>query len=255
MINSTTLTDYNPPDNLLRGKIILVTGAGDGIGKAAALSFANSGATIVLLGRTLSKLEAVYDQIENAGYPKPAIVPMNFEGAAEQDFVEVARVLQEEFGQLDGLLHNASELGPRTPIANYPLPEWQKIFQVNVTAPFILTKTLLPMLLQSPNASVLFTGSGVGVHGRAYWGAYAASKAATENLVQTLADELDNHKNIRVNSINPGATRTRMRAAAYPAEDPATVTAPEDLMNRYLFLMGEASEGINGQQFDAQPKA
>lgn len=254
MIDSKTLTKYQPPENLLRGKIILVTGAGDGIGKTAALSFAGSGATVVLVGRTLSKLEDVYDQIENSGFPKPAIVPMNFEGAAEQDFVEVARVLEEEFGQLDGLLHNASELGPRTPIASYPLAEWQKIFQVNVTAPFILTKTLLPMLQQSPSASIVFTGSGVGVQGRAYWGAYAASKAATENLVQTLADEFEGHKNIRVNSINPGATRTRMRAAAYPAEDPATVTAPETLMNRYLFLMGSESEGINGQQFNAQPK-
>jgi len=254
---STTATQaihrYQAPSSLLADKIIMISGAGAGIGKAAALTYAAYGATVILLGRTLAKLEAVYDQIENNGHPKPAIIPMNFEGAAEQDFVEVASVLQTEFGKLDGLLHNASELGPRTPMANYPLSAWQKLFQVNVTAPFILTQTLLPLLQSSEDASIVFTGSTVGLKGRAYWGAYAASKAANENMVQTLADELDGNKRLRVNSINPGPTRTRMRAEAYPAEDPATVTAAEDIMNAYLFLMGRDSAGINGQQFNAQP--
>ncbi len=254
MVDSHALAHYSAPEKLLHQKIILVTGAGDGIGKTAALSFAEHGATVVLLGRTLAKLEAVYDQIENSGWPQPAIVPMNFEGAAEQDFSATADVLNNEFGRLDGLLHNAGELGPRTPIANYSLEQWQKVFQVNVTAPFILTKALLPLLQNSDNASVLFTSSGVAFKGRAYWGAYAASKAATENLMQTLADEFDAHKNIRFNSINPGATRTRMRATAYPAEDPATVTTADELMNRYLFLMGDDSVDLNGCQFEAQPK-
>lgn len=254
MIDSRTLTQYQPGDNLLADKIIVVTGAGDGIGRTAALTYAAYGATVVLMGRTLAKLETVYDEIEQQNSPKPAIVPMNFEGAAEQDFTEVARILDEEFGRIDGLLHNASELGPRTPIAGYPLDEWQKVFQVNVTAPFMLSKALLPLLEKSESASVLFTGSGVGIKGRAFWGAYAASKAAADNLVETLADELEGHKTIRVNSLNPGATRTRMRAAAYPAEDPKTVVAPKELMNRYLFFMGKDSEGITGQRFDAQPK-
>jgi len=254
MIDSKTLAHYQPPENLLQNKIILVTGAGDGIGKAAAFAFAEAGATVILLGRTLTKLETVYDEIEDNNWPKPAIIPMNFEGAAEQDFIEVCNVLENEFGRVDGLLHNASELGPRTPIANYSLAEWQKIFQVNVTAPFVLTKTLLPLLQNSGSASVVFTGSGVGLQGRAFWGAYAASKAATENLMETLADEFDGKKSIRINSINPGATRTKMRATAYPAEDPATLATAETLMNRYLFLMGKDSEGVNGQQFNAQPK-
>jgi len=254
MIDDQTLTEYQPAENMLADKIIVVTGAGDGIGRAAALTYAAYGATVVMMGRTLSKLEDVYDEIEQQNSPKPAIVPMNFEGAAEQDFTEVARILEEEFGHIDGLLHNASELGPRTPIAAYPTEQWQKVFQVNVTAPFMLSKALLPLLEKSPSASVLFTGSGVGIKGRAFWGAYAASKAAVDNLVQTLADELDGHRNIRVNSLNPGATRTRMRAAAYPAEDPKTVVAPHELMNRYLFFMGKDSEGITGRQFNAQPK-
>jgi len=254
MTNAKKLVEYQPPSDLLRDKIIVVTGAGDGIGKAASLAFAAAGATVVLMGRTLAKLEAVYDEIEVAGHPMPAIIPINFEGAAEQDIIEVANVLGDEFGQIDGLLHNASELGPRTPISNYPLEQWQKILQVNVTAPFVLTKALTPLLLKSSSASIIFTGSGVGLHGRAYWGAYAVSKGAVENLMQTLADEFDGKDNIRVNSINPGATRTRMRATAYPAEDPSTLKAPEDIINRYLFLMGKDSEGISGQQFDAQPK-
>ncbi|WP_045860396.1 YciK family oxidoreductase [Teredinibacter purpureus] len=253
MIDSNTLVQYDAPSKLLHDKIILVTGAGDGIGRAAALAFAQAGATVVLLGRTLSKLEAVYDEIEANNGPKPAIIPINFEGAAEQDFIEVGNVLAEEFGHIDGLLHNASELGPRTPIANYGLEQWQKLLQVNVTAPFILTKTLLPLLLSAPSASVVFTGADVGLKGRAYWGAYAVSKAASENLMETLADEFDGKNTIRINSINPGPTRTKMRATAYPAEDPGKIASAESLMNRYLYLMGKDSEGISGQQFNAQP--
>ena len=253
MIDSEFLTQYHPRDNLLENKVIAVTGAGDGIGKATSLAFAKHGATVILIGRTLAKLEAVYDEIETAGYAKPAIYPMNFEGAEEKEFIAMRDVFIKEFAKLDGILHNASELGKRMPISDYPLSEWNKILHVNLTAPFIMTKTLLPLLQQSSGASVVFTGSSVGKQGKAYWGAYAISKAATENLVQVIADELDGISKIRVNSINPGATRTRMRAAAYPAEDPGSVTDPESIMNRYLFLMGDDSELINGQQFDAQP--
>jgi len=254
MINSEFLAKYQATENLLADKIIAVTGAGDGIGKANALAFAKHGATVVLIGRTQSKLEAVYDEIEASGYPLPAIYPMNFEGAIEKDFQDMQEVFQQEFGRLDGILHNASELGKRSPIASYSVDEWNKLQQVNLTAPFLMTKNLLPLLENAASASVVFTGSSVGRKGKAYWGAYAVTKAATENLVQILCDELEGTTNIRVNSINPGATRTRMRAAAYPAEDPNTLVTPESLVNRYLFLMGKDSEGISGQQFDAQPK-
>lgn len=249
-----TFLHYEAPEKLLENKIILVTGAGDGIGRAAALSFAKHGATVVLLGRTLSKLERVYDEIEREGGAQPAIFPMNLEGAGEHDYKSMHDTLNEEFGRLDGILFNAGQLGPRTPITNYAFSEWQKVLQVNVTSPFLMVKALLPLLNQSQSASIVFTGSSVGIKGRAYWGGYAVSKAATENLMQVLADEYSSSKNIRVNSINPGATRTKMRAEAYPAENPGTVTDPQDLMNRYLFLMGDDSRDINGHQFDAQPK-
>jgi NAD(P)-dependent dehydrogenase (short-subunit alcohol dehydrogenase family) len=240
---------YQPRPELLRDKTILVTGASDGIGRTAAKSFAAHGATVILLGRTLPKLEIVYDEIEAAGHPQPAIYPMNLETALEKDFLGMYDLLEKEFGHLDGILHNASALGQRTPINNYSADGWQQVMQVNVTAPFLLTKALLPLLEQAPTASILFTGSSVGLHGRAFWGAYAASKAATENLMQTLAEELQETTQIRVNSINPGATRTKMRASAYPAEDPASVKNPEALMPAYLYLLSDDSIGVSGQQF------
>lgn len=243
---------FEPQAHALQDRIILITGAGDGIGRTAALTFASYGATVILAGRTLAKLEMVYDEIEAAGYPQPAIYPINLEGAQEKDFIDMCNALNEEFGRLDGILHNASELGQRTPIINYSPDVWMRVMQVNVNAPFMMTRALLPLLEKSDAASIVFTGSSVGLQGRAFWGAYAASKAAVENLVQTLADELHETSRIRVNSVNPGATRTRMREAAYPAENPATVKTPEALMPGYVFLFSEASMDISGQQFSWQ---
>ncbi|HEY7773390.1 MAG TPA: SDR family NAD(P)-dependent oxidoreductase, partial [Marinagarivorans sp.] len=179
---------YSAPENALKDRIIVITGAGDGIGKAIALACANAGATVVLLGRTMQKLEAVYDTIEQLGGPQPAIFPINLESATKQDFQQLKDALNEEFGRIDGLLHNAGVVGTSTPIETYSSSEWQVLMQVNVTAPFMLTKSLLPLLKNSADASVVFTGSTVGYRGRAYWGGYAASKAAAENLMQTLAD-------------------------------------------------------------------
>lgn len=249
---SETIGNYTAAPDLLKDKIILVTGAGDGIGKTAAKTFAAHGATVILLGRTTAKLEMVYDEIEAAGGPQPAIFPMDLNEARIETFEHFAEAVDQEFGRLDGLLHNASLLGQRTPIANYHFGTWQQVMQVNVNAAFGLSKVLLPLLEKSTAGSIIFTGSGVGLKGRAFWGAYAVSKFATEGMMQVLADEMDGVSNIRVNSINPGATRTNMRAAAYPAEDPKTVTTPEDIMPTYLYLMGDDSRGVNGKQFNAQ---
>lgn len=244
--------NYNAPDNLLEGKVIAVTGAGDGIGAVAAKTLAAHGATVILIGRTVPKLEQIYDAIESSGGPQPAIYPICLEGASEKDYEDMHDRLEESFGKLDGLLHNAGELGQRTPIANYKLSTWQKVMQVNVTAEFMMTKALLPLLEKSESASIIFTTSGVGRVGKPFWGAYAISKFATEGMSQVLANELEGVSNIRVNCINPGATRTRMRAAAYPAEDPSTIKTPEDIMPLYLYLMGADSEGITGKSLDAQ---
>ncbi len=247
-----TPRNYRPRANLLQGKTLLVTGAGDGIGKAAALSYAAYGATVLLLGRTGSKLEAVYDQIEAGGGAKPAIIEMDLASAGEESYANLADGLGNEFERLDGILHNASILGDRTPIQSANYATWQEVMQVNVNAPFILTRALLPLLQLSPSASIIFTSSGVGRVGRAYWGAYAVSKFATEGFMQVLADELENTSHIRVNSINPKGTNTAMRRLAYPAENPTDNPSPDDIMPAYLFLMGEDSAGMTGKAFDAR---
>lgn len=249
------LLDYQAPKNLLQDRIILVTGAGDGIGKAAAISFASHGATVVLAGKTIAKLEAVYDDISNRGAPQPAIYPIDFGGAQPGDYEQMAERLQQEFGRLDGLLHNAGILGPHQPIQSVKAQGWMEVMQINLNAPFLLSKYLLPLLAASPDASLLFTSSSVGRKGRAFWGPYAVSKFGCEGLMQVLADELEDVSNIRVNSLNPGATDTAMRRQAYPGENPASNPQPEQLMAAWLYLIGPDSKGIHGQALDAQPRS
>ena len=244
--------EYHPPDDLLAGKTILITGAGDGIGRAAATGFAAHGANIILTGRTVSKLEAVYDEIEAVNPGTAIIHPLDLLSADEESCKLLADSLDEQFPCLDGLLHNASLLGPRSPIEHYPYKEWQDLVQVNVNAAFLLTRSLLPALTRSDAGRLLFTASSVGRQGRAYWGAYSVTKFAVEGLMQVLADELANTTSIKVNSINPGGTRTKMRAAAYPAEDPGSVPTPESLIPIYLYLMGPEGEQLHGQALDAR---
>ncbi|RLA54005.1 MAG: YciK family oxidoreductase [Gammaproteobacteria bacterium] len=248
----TAPADYAPRGDLLSRKTIVVTGAGDGIGRAAALRYAQYGATVILLGRTLSKLEAVYNEIEAAGGPQPSIIELDLATAAEANYQTLASGLAAEFPHLDGLLHNASILGDRRPIESASYASWQEVMRVNVNAQFLLTRYLLPQLQAAPAASIVFTSSGVGRTGRAYWGAYAVSKFATEGFMQVLADELENTSKVRVNSLNPGATNTSMRRTAYPAETPTDNPAPQDIMAAYLFLMGDDSAGVTGKAFNAQ---
>ena len=247
-----TRQQYQPSPDLLAGRNILITGAGDGIGAAAALSFASHGANVILTGRTLSKLEAVYDRIE-AQYPGRAVIhPLDLLSATEADYKELAASLDSNFESLDGLLHNAALLGPRSPVEFYPASDWQQVMQVNVNGAFLLTRALLPALTRSAGGRIVFTSSSVGRTGRAYWGAYCVSKFAVEGMMQMLAEELGNTTRIRVNSLNPGGTRTAMRKQAYPAENPANVPAPESLMPAYLLLMGPDSDAIHGQALDAR---
>ena len=244
--------DYTAPDQLLKNRVILITGAGDGIGRAVAIDSARLGATVILLGRTIEKLEVVYDEIENAGYPQAAIYPLDLRSATDEDYISLAQVVEDEFGGLDGLVHNASILGQRTPLSNYESRTWNLVMQVNATAPFMMTQALLPLLEVSKDASIIFTSSGVGAQGKAYWGAYSVSKFATEGMAQILADETGNTSKIRVNIIDPGATRTSMRAQAYPGENPAQNPLPKDIMPVYQYLLGPDSLGITGQRLKAQ---
>jgi NAD(P)-dependent dehydrogenase (short-subunit alcohol dehydrogenase family) len=246
--------NYSARPDLLKDRVILVTGAGRGIGAAAARAYAAHGATVLLLGRTEANLNEIYDEIQAAGQPRPVVIPFDFETALPHQYEELAAMIEAEFGRLDGVLHNASIIGPRTPIEQLRGEQFMQVMHVNVNATFMLTTALLPLLKRSPDASIAFTSSSVGRKGRAYWGAYGVSKFATEGLMQTLADEIDGLGSIRANSINPGATRTDMRAQAYPAEDPTNNPTPEQIMPVYLYLMGPDSKGINGQALDAQTR-
>lgn len=243
---------YTPDRNLLEGRVILVTGAGDGIGRAVSKACAQCGATVGLLGRTLSKLEAVYDEIVEAGWPRPSIAQMNLAKAQGPDYFQLAESIEKEFGRLDGLLHNAGILGQMSAIEQYDVGTWTDVMHVNLTVPFVMTQVMLPLLKKSEDASIVFTSSGVGRKGRAYWGAYAVSKFGVEGLSQVLADEVEQYPNLRVNCINPGGTRTSMRAAAFPGEDPLTLKTPEEILATYLYLLGPASRGVSGQSLDAQ---
>lgn len=245
-----TIPTYQPEADALKDRVVLVTGASAGIGRAVSIALAKHGATVILLGRTVKKLESVYDEIMAAGSTQPAIYPMDLEGAVWDDYLELSERIEKEYGRLDGLLHNAGILGDRSPIEHYDPVVWQRVMLINVSAPFLLSRACMPILRKSEDASIVFTSSGVGRKGRAYWGAYAVSKFATEGLMETFADEMDNVQNVRVNAINPGATRTSMRAAAYPGEDPDTLKTPEDIASAYLWLLGPASGGKQGISFD-----
>ncbi len=244
--------DYRVTGECLNGRVILITGATSGIGATAATTFAKYGATVILLGRKQRNLEQVYDKIEAAGGPKPAIMPLNLENATAQDYQSLANLIEQEFGRLDGILHNAATLGALSSIEHCSIAEWTKTLQVNLTAPMLITQACLGLLKKSEDASVLFTSDEVGRKTRAYWGGYSVSKFGIEALTQILADELEENTSIRVNTINPGAVRTRFRKNAYPGENNDELRDPETIMEDYLYLLGPDGKEVRGQSLDVR---
>ncbi len=241
-----------PAANLLAGRVIAVTGAGDGIGRAVAMDAAAHGAQVILIGRTSRKLEAVRSDIVALHGERALIAVLDLEKALAADYDQLADAIASQYGRLDGLVHCAGILGTLTPVEQYDVPTWCKVMHVNVTAAFVLTQVLLPLLRQSPSASVLFTSSGVGRTGRAYWGAYSVSKFAIEGLSQVLAAETSGNTNVRVNVVNPGAVRTLMRRQAFPSEKLESLTLPAAVTPTFLWLLGPDSLGITGESLDAQ---
>jgi len=236
----------------LAGKTILVTGANRGIGEAVALSCAQHGAEMLLLGRDEAALAPVYDQIVDLGCATPGMIPLDLTTRDPSLYGTLADELSGANVVLDGLVHNASVLGERRALAQTSPSSWDEVLQVNMTAVFLLTRALMPLLEAAPAASVVLTSSGVGRRGKAYWGAYAVSKFATEGYMQVLADELGATSSVRVNSLNPGAVNTGMRRAAYPGEPPETNPMPEALTDRWLYLLSDASRELHGRALSAQ---
>ncbi len=246
------MNDYQAPADLLHERVILITGAAGAVGSAAARAFAAHGATVVLLDNRQVKMEQLYDAIIADGHPLPAICPLDLEKAPPEQYLRVAEMLEHEFGRLDGILHAAGMLGTLTPLEHYDLNLWSRVMQVNLNGAYLVTRSCLPLLRQAPDASVIFSGDRRGRQGKAYWGAYGISHAAVENLMETLADELEGNTAVRVNSLDPGPLRGRLRALAYPGEDPNRLPEADALMAPYLYLMGPDSAAVTGQRLSAQ---
>ncbi|MEO8314653.1 MAG: YciK family oxidoreductase [Pseudomonadota bacterium] len=237
----------------LKGRVIAITGATGGIGRAVALAAAREGAELVVIGRNLARLQAVHAELEQLAPGAALMAQLDLENALANDYDRIADAVLDRYGRLDGLVHCAGMLGTLTPIDEYDVPTWCRVMQVNVTAAFALTQVLLPALRKSVDASIIFTSSSVGRKGRAYWGAYAVSKFAVEGLAQVIADETSGNSRVRVNTLNPGRARTAMRRQAYPSENLESLPLPETLVEPYLRLLGPRGAGITGQALDCQP--
>lgn len=226
----------------------MITGGGRGIGKAVAAAYAREGAKVFISGRTEAVLEKVAGEIRGRGGE------ISWRRADITDSSEVKRLVQEAaraYGTIDILVNNASILGPRVPIVDYPLASWREVLETNLTAVFMVSQEVLKLMLPRGEGSILNVSSGVGRVGKARWGAYAASKFGVEGLTQVLADEVKGY-GIRVNAVNPGGTRTEMRAKAYPEEDPMTLPTPEEITGVFVYLASPQSRAVTGKSFDAR---
>ena len=235
MPDQTTLLSFSPNKDYLQDKVILVTGAGDGIGKQAALTYASYGATVVLMSKTIKKLEATYDQIVNAGSPEPAIYPIDFSGAQEKDYEQLAATVNEQLGSINGLLLNVGWLPGYTPLKYYPTETWLKTITINLHTHFLLLRACLPYLETAHDPAVVFSSH---LSEKAYNGAFGVAKAGMDALLRITADEYDTQPFIRVNGIDTGPVQTAMRRRAYPAEDHQALKTPEALMGPYVYFMG-----------------
>jgi NAD(P)-dependent dehydrogenase (short-subunit alcohol dehydrogenase family) len=246
------MKDYRPRPDLLAGRVVLVTGAGSGLGRTASLAFARHGATVALLGRDEAKLEAVYDEIVAAGGAEPAMFPYDLGAADDRGLETLAGAIAHHLKRLDGVLHSAHRFYSLTPLALQTLEQWQALLRVNLIAPFALTRACLPLLRQAADASVVFTGETHGHRPAAFWGGYAVAKAGLETLTRIWADELEGEPTLRVNTLIPGPVATTLRAKTHPGIAPETLPRPDELMPWYLYLMGPDSAGVRGQIVECQ---
>ncbi|MBL1321291.1 MAG: SDR family NAD(P)-dependent oxidoreductase [Methylophaga sp.] len=242
--------NYSATSDLLLDSVILVTGAGDGIGAAVAKSYAKHGATVVLLDKNIKAVEKTYDDIEANGGKTPAIYPLDLMGASVTDYETLASNIAENFGRLDGLVHCAASLGQIASFDNQNTAIWLETLHINLTAPYLLTRACVAMLRQQEHGAIIFTSDDY--KDKAYWAGYGVAKAGIETLSKQLADEFESEGRLRVNCVIPGPVQTMLYARAFPGINPNSLPLPEDLVSTYLYLMGKDSLTKTGQCFSAQ---
>ncbi|HNO75967.1 SDR family NAD(P)-dependent oxidoreductase [Nitrosomonas mobilis] len=244
--------NYSAHQDLLKNRVILVTGAGQGLGRAAAVAYAKHGATVILHGRKVEKLEGVFDEIEAIGRASAIILTFDLAEITDESAAAVADAIASQFGRLDGILHNAAWTYGAMPLAQHKLEQWQTLMQVNLLAPVTLTRACLPLLLDAPDASVIMTSETHGHFPKAYWGGFAVAKAGVETLVKIQSEEWELYPNLRINTLIPGPVNSPQRAKTHPGSDNRKLSHPVDLMRTYLFLMGPDSTKISGETFVCQ---
>jgi len=242
--------DYRPRADLLAGRVILVTGAGQGLGRAVALACARHGATVALLGRKQEKLEQAYDAIVAERLPMPAIIPLDLATAGTAEFEQVANLIRRDLKALEGIAHCASHFVPLGPLAAQTLEQWTTLWRVNLAAPFALTRACLPLLAAAADSSVVFTGETHGTHPKAYWGGFAVAKSGLATLAAIWADELEHAGKPRLNVLVPGPIASPQRFQSHPGEDRASLRPPEAVAASFLYLLGPESAGLSGQTLE-----
>ncbi len=246
------MQNYHPPVDLLKDRVILVTGAGQGLGKTAALAFARHGATVILHGRTIAKLESTYDEIMEQGGMEPAILPLDYNLTNETELQNFAQAIETGLTRLDGIFHGASHFSPLTPLANQGLDTWLTHLRVNIGVPAALTRACFPLLKKSPQASVIFLTETHALEPQAYWGAFAVCKSALTTLNHIWASELGTTPQVRINLCWPGPVASPLRARSHPGESPAHLPAAESLAPHFLYLMGPDSAHLNGERYQCK---
>lgn len=234
----------------LKDTVIIITGAGNGIGAAVAKAYASHGATIILLDKAIPAMEQVYDEIINDGSPQPAIYPLDLQGASIDDYDTLVNTIKENFGRLDGLVHCAASLGQMAPVEYQDTQTWLETLHINLTAPYLLTRSCLDLLQKQQSASIIFTTDNH--KDSAYWSAYGLSKSGVESLSKQLADELEASGRVRVNCIDPGTVKTELFSRAFPATDPSSLPSADTVVPSYLYLMSKESVNKTGELLKAQ---